>query len=182
MSDKEKEELAKLEFLVIKSRNLLQEQFSSYDMLTNKAGILISISALFTPIAVTIISSSESSIFIRHLSVIPTVSMAISLTYLLIVLTNKKLIGGFNFEQFETQMKRRHIDLLKFEIGANKTSFNKNEVVIERRFNKFKMGIIFIYVSAICIFCLITANTFLHNNVSNEKKIEKIIIEQFNIN
>lgn len=182
MSDKENEELAKLEFLVIKSRNLLQEQFSSYDSITNKAGILISISALLTPIAITFISNSETSIYIKYSTIIPIISMGFALTFLMKVLINKELKKGFDFEQFDSQFKQSHKELLAYEIGANKSSFYSNIVTTKRHNDKFDVGIRLIYFSAIFIFCLIALSMFLSNKISEENKKDTVIIEQLNIN
>jgi hypothetical protein len=46
MSNSENE-IKNLEFLVVKSRELLQEQLKAYENYTSKSGILISVSSLF---------------------------------------------------------------------------------------------------------------------------------------
>lgn len=171
-----------LEFLVVKSRDLLQEQLKSYESANNKAGILISISSLLIPIAVTFISSSDSLIVIKYLTILPTLLMIIALIYLLRVLMPKGLDHGFNFEQFETQLNNNYNDLLLYEIGANRDSYSDNMVIVSRQNKNFKSGIKLIFSSSIIIFVLVTVNLFASKTDSNYKSGKATTIENLNIN
>ena len=182
MNSKETEVLANLKFLVVKSRELLQEQLKSYESANSKAGILISISALLIPIAVTFISNSDSLPIIKYLTILPTALMIIALTYLLNVLMPKGLDHGFNFEQFDKQINNTHKDLILHEIGANRDSYNDNSTIVWRKNRNFKTGIKLIFSSAILIFVLVTVNLFVSNADSKNRIVKEINIEQFDIN
>lgn len=181
MNSKENEILDNIEFLVVKSRGLLQEQLKSYESANNKVGELISISAL-VPIVVTFISNSNSSLIIRYLSILPIVLMVIALIYLLRVLMPKGLDHGFNFEQFDKQIDNTHKDLLLFEIGANRDSFKDNTKIVNNQNKNFKTGIKLIFTSAILFFVLVTVSLFVSNAESKDRIIKVETIEHLDIN
>lgn len=166
MSIEEHEILKNAEFLVSKSRSLLQEQLKSYDGANTKAGVLISISALLIPIAITFISGSETISLIKYLTIIPTTLMITALTYLLRVLMPKGLDHGFNFDQFDENIEKEHKQVLLFEIGANRGSYNDNMPIVQRQNKNFKTGVKLIFSSAVLILLLVTSGLFL----SKEKK------------
>lgn len=160
MNNDEEETLDKLKFLVEKSRSLLQEQLKSYESAIIKAGVLISISALLTPIAITFISSTETLPTIKYLTIIPAFLMIIALIYLLSVLKPKSLDHGFNFEQFENQIENTYKGLLLFEIGANREAYSDNIKIVNRQNRYLKTGIKYIVRSAILIIIIVIANLF----------------------
>ena len=160
MNYNEEETLNKYKFLVEKSRILLQEQLKSYESAIIKAGILISIFGLLTPIAITFISGTEILSIIKCLTIIPAVLMIIALLYLLSVLKPKGLDHGFNFEQFEDQIENTYKCLLLFEIGANRASYSHNIKIVNRQNRDLKSGIKFILSSAILIIIIVTSNLF----------------------
>ena len=187
MSIKEDEILKNTEFLVYKSRDLLQEQLKSYDSANTKAGVLISISALLIPIAITFISSSETINLIKYLTVIPTALMIMALIYLLKVLMPKGLDHGFNFDQFDKNIEKEHKQVLLFEIGANRDSYNDNMPIVQRQNKNFKTGIKLIFTSALLIFLLVTSSLFVSKEETEDKKNEvksttEIISKNQNIN
>lgn len=168
-----------LEFLVIKSRELLQEQLKSYESANNKAGILISISALLIPISVGYISNANTIIFVKFLIIIPITLMIVALIYLLKVLMPKGLDHGFNFEQFDNQVNKSYKELLIYEISANKSSYRDNVDIVIKQNRNFKKGIKLIFSSAILIFTLVTVSLFMSNaenkiNLRKENIIEKV--------
>lgn len=183
MDIKEKEKLDNIEFLVVKSRDLLQEQLKSYESAIYKAGILISISALMIPIAVTFISSSDSLPIIKYVTILPTGLMITALIFLLKVLMPKGLNHGFNFEQFNEQIDNTYKDLLLFEIGANRDSYKDNTDIVNRQNSNFKKGILLIFFSTLIIFILVTVSLFISNSDSKDKiSIQNATIERLNIN
>jgi len=145
-----------LDFLVAKSRELLQEQLKSYESSNSKAGVLISISSLLIPIALSFISSANTLFYIKILTILPTALMILALSFLLKVLMPKGLDNGFNFEQFEKIINGTHNKLLLFEIGANKDSYYQNSPIVKKHNRNFKAGVILISISAIILFILIT--------------------------
>lgn len=183
MDKKDSEKLDNLEFLVVKSRDLLQEQLKSYESANSKAGVLISISALLITIAVTFISSSDSLQIIKFSTIFPTALMVVALVFLLKVLMPKGLDHGFNFEQFDKQINSTHEALLLFEIGANRDSYNDNTDIVRRQNSNFKTGIKLIFSSALLLLVLVMVGLFVSNGDSKVKtNIRKATIEQLNIN
>jgi hypothetical protein len=158
MDNPEIDENKNFDFLVVKSRELLQEQFKSYESANSKAGILISISALLIPIALSFISNSDTPEYVKIFTIIPTTLMILALTYLLKVLLPKDLDVGFNFDQFERLINNPHKDLQLFEIGANRDSFKANKPIVKAQNRNFKTGVKLIFSSAIILLVLITAS------------------------
>ena len=146
-----------LDFLVIKSRNLLQFQNQSYNSAKQKAAVLISISALFIPIAISYFSSATLPL-LQYSTIIPIALMIAALIYLLIVLTSKDINYGMGFDEFDEQLDLDHNTLLINEIGYNKASFNDNIAVIEQKHKHYSTAIRLIVTSTILIFILIFAN------------------------
>lgn len=178
MTDSKNDTTKTLEFLVYKSRDLLQEQLKSYESANSKAGVLISISALLIPIAVTFISSSNTILVIKYLTILPTVLMIFALIFLLKVLMPKGLDHGFNFEQFENQLDVGYENLLLYEIGSNKSSYSGNEPKVNSQNKNFKTGVKLIFSSAILILLLVTSSLFVTNNnsepITKERKTNNI--------
>jgi len=152
--------LKNLEFLVTKSRELRQEQLNSYEGANSKAGILISISSLLIPIALSFISSANTTLYIKILTIFPTALMILALIYLLKVLLPKELDHGFNFDQFEGQIDKPAKDLLLFEIGANRSSYRLNVPIVNAQNKHFKFGVKLIFCSALILFILVTVSLF----------------------
>ena len=180
--DENIDDLENLKFIALKSKDLLQEQLKSYESANTKAGVLISVSSLFIPIAVTLISNSDLLIIFKYLTILPIFLMIVALTFLLRVLTHKKLKHGLKFEAFEDQLKKSHKDLLAYEIGAYTSSYQENDKIVTKQTENYNAGIKLIYLSSILIFTIVTISMFFSNTEIKDKKIDKIIIEQFNIN
>lgn len=178
-------DIKNLEFLVTKSRDLIQEQLKSYESAYNKAGILISISSLLIPIAITFISTSNTVFIIKIFTIIPTALMIIALIYLLKVLKPKGLDHGFNFKQFDKQLDKSYTDLLLYEIGANRDSYDDNTPIVIRQNRNFKTGISLIFISAILLFILVSTSLFVTQkdaNLSKHENIEQLDINNLTIN
>lgn len=148
-----------LDFLVSKSRDLLNEQFKSYDSAINKAGLLISLLSIFIPIAIYLISKDIHPT-VKIFGIIPISFLTISMSLLLKVLLPKKLDTGFNFDQFEQKLNGDCKDLLLYEIGANRSSFKDNQGIVSRQNLYFKLGIIFVYVGTISLMLILVVNLF----------------------
>lgn len=161
-----------LEFLVGKSRDLIKDQINSYENSTSKSGIMISVSALFTPIAISIISNTDSPFLIKFLILIPIILMAIALYYFFLVLKPEGLDHGMNFNKFEDLAIKEYNDLLLYEIGANKDSFNDNDSIVAKQTNNYKNGTRLIFYSSIILFTLVTINMFLDNKAKTNTEIK----------
>ena len=159
MSNSENE-IKNLEFLVVKSRELLQEQLKAYENYTSKSGILISVSSLFIPFAISFTTTNEVENKIKIISIYPVLLMIYSLFILLKVFKPKGLDHGFNFEQFENLISKKHTEVLLFEIGANKSSFRDNNSIVAEQSKNFKKGVKYIMMSSISLILLKIINSF----------------------
>ena len=180
MSNSENE-IKNLEFLVVKSRELLQEQLKAYENYTSKSGILISVSSLFIPFAISFTTTNEVENKIKIISIFPVLLMIYSLFILLKVLKPKGLDHGFNSEQFENLIPKKHTEVLLFEIGANKSSFRDNNSIVAEQSKNFKKGEKYIMISSISLILLTIINSFSTNtelkNINiNNLKISKMMI------
>ncbi len=167
--DKDNNELENMEFLVIKSRDLLQEQLKSYEGVNNKSGLLLSISSLIIPILVGFLSNS--SILVRCFAILPIILIGIALFYLLKIIKPKGLDHGFNFEQFDSQISKSKRDLLLYEIGANKSSFNDNKPILDLKNRNFEKGIKFIFWGTVALLSLVFYS-LLYREKENINKFE----------
>ena len=147
-----------IDFLVTKSRYLLAEQFKTYEGSIFKSGLLISLLAIIFPISM-FLFSKEMNCIIKAFGIIPIVILIIALCFLLIVLLPKALNTGFNFEQFDEKINYEYINLLLYEIGANKSAFKGNKDIVDRQTLFFKLGIIFVAIALIFLMILIFIST-----------------------
>lgn len=174
-------EIKNLEFLVIKSRELLQEQLKAYENYTSKSGILISVSSLFIPFAISFTTTNEIGTKIKIISIFPVLLMIYSLLILLKVLKPKGLDHGFNFEQFEKLIPRKHSEVLLYEIGANKSSFKDNNKIVAKQSENFKKGVRYIMISSISLIILTVINSFSYKTETKNLNINNLKITKMTI-
>lgn len=168
-----------LEFLVPKSRDLLQEQLKSFENCNNKAGVLISISSLFVPISISFLNSNELNNVIKIIALVSVFLSVVAIFFLLRVTIPKGLDHGFNFGQFELKTTSSYRDLLIYEISANKSSYEDNETIVLKQVQNLKHGLKSIFVSV--IFLLIAGIGSFFTQKTNTEKYKKIEIENLSI-
>jgi len=155
--DRNVDELKNLEFLVCKSRELLKEQIASFENTHNKSGVLLSILAIFTPFAVTYVMDADARVIFKILSIIPLLTLFYALFKFLRVLTPKGLDHGFNFTRFEGLIGGSYRDLLLYEIGANRSSFDSNHDVVSAQIDNFKNGVRLVFLGSFLMVILVTS-------------------------
>jgi len=168
-----------LEFLVPKSRDLLQEQLKSFENCNNKAGVLISISSLFVPIAILFINYNELNSIIKIIALFSVSLSIVAIFFLLRVTTPKGLDHGFNFSQFQSKTNGAYLDLLIYEISANKSSYEGNETIVFKQIQNIKHALKSIFMSVIFLLIAGIGSFFTQNNYS--EKYKQIEIENLNI-
>src|SRR5690625_1851422 len=97
-------DIKNLEFLVIKSRDLLQEQLKSFESCNSKAGFLMSISSLFIPISITFLTRHDFDFWAKTICIMSIMVSFTGIFFLLKVTLPKGLDHGFNFNQFENKV------------------------------------------------------------------------------
>lgn len=156
------------EILAQKSRELLNDQLNSIDSNNNKAGTFVSISSLFIPLAFGLFDNFEKNIIWILVFAIPIVLNLFGLYHLIKSLFPKKVYHGVNFNEFDNLITKENInDVYDFEIGANRDSFNDNKKTLRTQNYNLKFGLIFIYVSAICLTLITLINLLITNCKGN---------------
>ncbi|TCK85733.1 hypothetical protein [Albibacterium bauzanense] len=157
------DDIKKLEFLVEKSRALLREQLVSYENCTSKSGIIITVIALFIPLAVTFISSQDPYFILKLATILPIGLAVMALHKLLSVMKPKSLGHGFNFQQFSKNLRSDYSKLLSYEIETNRGTFNLNAPKVKKQIDDFKEGISYIVFSSSLLFLILIINLFFHH-------------------
>lgn len=174
------ESVKNLEFLVVKSRDLLQEQFKSFESCNSKAGFLISISSLFIPISITFLTQNDFDCWAKIICVISIIISFTGICFLLKVTIPKGLDHGFNFNQFENQVKKPFKELLIYEISANKSSYVDNDRIVLKQNNDLKNGLKLIFLS-IFLLMISGVNILTKSNTKGINQIEKLNIKYLKI-
>lgn len=175
------ESIKNLEFLVVKSRDLLQEQLKSFESCNSKAGFLISISSLFIPIAITFLTQNDFDCWAKTICVLSIIVSFIGIFFLLKVTLPKGLDHGFNFNQFEIKVSKSFKELLIYEISANKSSYNDNETIVLQQNTDLKNGLKLIFLS-IFLLMISGANILIKSDKKNITNIETLEINNLKIN
>ncbi|NAY92961.1 hypothetical protein GTQ34_13640 [Muricauda sp. JGD-17] len=153
------------EILAQKSRELLSDQLNSIDANNNKAGIFVSISSLFIPLAFNLLDNFDKNIGWISIFAVPIMLNLIGLYFLVKSLFPKKVFHGMNFSQFDNLINKDDVrDIFDFEIGANRDSFVDNQGTLNKQNNNLKFGLTFIYVSAVCLTLIILIQLLIINN------------------
>ncbi|MEA1785847.1 hypothetical protein U1E44_07075 [Arenibacter sp. GZD96] len=156
------------EILAQKSRELLNDQLNSIDSNNSKAGTFVSISSLFIPLAFGLFDNFEKSTTWIFVFSIPIILNLVGLYFLIKSLFPKKMYHGINFSEFDILINKEDSrDIYDFEIGANRDSFNDNKETLKKQNNNLKYGLIFIFVSAICLTLIFFINVLVINCSSN---------------
>lgn len=157
------EEKDSIEIIGNKSKELLEYQVSAFDSNYGKAGIFISISSLFTPLAFSFYDKFDNNFLTIIIFFIPIILNLIGLYFLVKVLIPKKLNFGIGIQEFDKLLNKNYEDVKLFEIGANRTSFNENKVKLDKQNKYLRWGLILIYISAISLALIFLIQTIILN-------------------
>jgi len=152
-----------LQTLANKSRELLNDQLNSFDSNNGKAGIFISITALFIPIVFSIFEKFANSFYWIILFFIPIILDLIGIYYLIKAMYPKKIFHGINFSEFDNLVNKNIEDVYLFEIGINRDSFNDNSKILAEQNKQLKSGLNYIFLSAIFLTIIFFLNLTINN-------------------
>lgn len=148
-----------IDILTGKSKELLNYQVAAFDSNYSKAGTFISISSLFTPLAFSFFDKFNDNWISIFLFFIPIALNVIGLYYLVRVLIPKKLYYGIGLQEFDRLLNENAENVKLFEIGANRSSFNDNNSILDNQ-NKFlRYGLRMIFASAVSLAIIILIQT-----------------------
>jgi hypothetical protein len=152
------EDLKELEYLAIKSKELLEKQVNSYRQRHNNSGTIITVLALFVPFFLN--GLDNSYLIIKLLSLIPIGFLILAIVFLIQVLSSKPLYQGLNFPLIDLLVNYSYEDILLNEIGANKDSFNDNQIITADSNSKYNKAIKFTQIAIISSSLLLLSNQF----------------------
>jgi hypothetical protein len=159
---KDFDELKDLQFLAEKSYQLLEKQILSYRQKHSNSGIIITILALFIPLFLNGLENSYT--IIKILSVIPIVILICAFVQLIKVLKSTPLDQGFNVNEFDRLVNMDFEEILLYEIGANKSSFNDNQILYVKSSINYNSAVKLTLISIVLSTLLLLTNEFFKPN------------------
>lgn len=151
------------QILALKSRELLNDQINSVDTNNSKAGIFISISSLFIPLAFSLFEKFDISIIWIFIFFVPIILNLIGLYFLVRALFPRKIYHGMNFNEFQSLLEKSEDEIYLFEIGINKDSFNDNKKTINEQNKNLRNGLSIIFLSVSVLTLIIFLNLIITN-------------------
>lgn len=151
------------QILALKSRELLNDQINSVDTNNSKAGIFISISSLFIPLAFSLFEKFDISIIWIFIFFVPIILNLIGLYFLVRALFPRKIYHGMNFNEFQSLLEKSEDEIYLFEIGINKDSFNDNKKTINEQNKNLRNGLSIIFLSVGILTLIIFLNLIITN-------------------
>lgn len=148
-------EIDSIDLVVSKSKELLDYQLTCYDTYFNKAGIFISISSLFIPVAFSLIQNFTANVWWIIVFFIPITVNLVGLYFLIQVVRPKKLNFGIGHHKFEELLEKEAREVKLIEIGANRSSYIHNGPIIQKQSMFLKKGLTFIIGSAFLLSLII---------------------------
>ncbi|MCO5268732.1 MAG: hypothetical protein M9897_07545 [Brumimicrobium sp.] len=135
----EKETIEKLNYLSTKSKELLDRQISTYRTHHFKAGIVISILSIFTPLFIS--NTKVENCILNYLIICSLISVLLSIILMVKILKSEKLDQGFNPNQLDSLVNKDFKDIILFEIGAKRESFVANAKKVSKQNKIFNIGL-----------------------------------------
>jgi len=166
-----------LEFLAEKAKELLDRQIESYRSLHTKAGTIIGISTIFIPVFLYVLDKAPPHI--QLLSTLPLLFFGYTLFIMLRVLWSRPLDQGFKQEKFDELVNEDYEEILLFEIGAKRDSFDDNQIITERQNVRFNRGLLSTMI-AIALSILLLFGNIIINNKNDSYNGEKNQIKNCN--
>lgn len=151
------------EILAHKSRELLSDQINSVDTNNNKAGIFISISSLFIPLAFSLFEKFQLSIEWILIFFIPIILNLIGLFFLVKALFPKFIYNGINVKEFDNLIGKSDDEIYLMEIAANRDSYLDNDLKLKEQNRYLKTGLSLIFISVGVLTLIIFANLIITN-------------------
>lgn len=152
------EELQDLKFLAEKSHQLLDKQITAYRQKHANSGTIITVLALFIPFFLSGLDNSYLSV--KFLALIPIGLLVAAIVLLIQVLRSRPLDQGFHVDKFDELINKSYEDILLYEIGANRSSYNDNQSISKASNDKYNLAIQLTVTSIILSSSLLLTNEF----------------------
>ena len=163
-----------IEYIAIKSKELLLRQINAYHKLSQKSGLIIGIASVFMPLFISIIMNS--SFIFKIFSLIPMGLFFTGILFLLFVIKADALNQGFDETKFEELLNKDLKKVHKEEIAYNKHSIEENDRIFNKKKVLFFKGLVLIIVSIIVSILIMISIVFFDKKqnggimAKNEKK------------
>lgn len=151
-------DLKDLEFLAAKSKEMVEKQIASYRQKHSNAGTIIGVTALFIPFFLNGLENAYK--WVKILSLIPVSLLVYSVILMLGVLRTKLLYQFFSPEKFTELVNKGYEEVLLFEIGANRASFQDNKIIDRNINKKYNIGIKLTTIAIVISAILLLTNKF----------------------
>lgn len=160
----------KLEFLVIKSQELLNKQRDSYKDKRTMAASIIGIIALFIPLFLS--GMNDAFDFIWVIAFVPIGLMCWASYLLLTIMLTQPLDFGFDTHKFQDLVNKEYKEVLVYEMGANISSFKDNSVKTEKQNSKYNLAVRITIIAIFFSIGLLLVNSFCKPEKNDNPKIE----------
>jgi hypothetical protein len=149
-----------LEFLAVKSKELIDKQIASYRQQHTTASSIIAIVALFIPLFLGGLTDSYE--WIQYASVLPVLLFLIATCFLLFhVFLSRSLSQALNFDEFQRLVNANDLEkTLLFEIGANRSSFQDNKSILRSRNRYYNISVNLTILGIVISVVLLMLNKF----------------------
>ena len=160
----------KLEFLVIKSQELLNKQRDSYKDKRTMSASIIGIIALFIPLFLA--GMNDTYIFIWIIAFFPIGLMCWASYLLLTIMLTQPLDLGFDTHKFQDLANMEYKKVLVYEMGANISSYKYNSIKTEKQNTKYNIAVRITIFAMFISLGLLLVNSFYKPENNDKPKIE----------
>lgn len=149
-----------IEYIEGKSKEILKGQIETYRLVHSRAGIVISLLALFISIFLFIIEKTNT--IIQIISIIPILLLIYGICQMLQIMKSVALFRGYNEKKFEEFIGYDIKYLKKYEIAANSLAIQKNDEILQNQSNIYNRGITSIMISFILLIILVVTFIYIY--------------------
>lgn len=154
------EDIRHIEFLAKKSTDFIDKQISAYRQKQSNSGTIMAIISLFIPFFLSGLDEAYSCI--KLLAIVPIALFVWGIFLFIEVLRSRTLDQGFHTDKFqELANLNNYKNVLLYEIGANKSSFDDNQKIVKRANSSFNVGIRVILIAVLVSIILLLTNQFI---------------------
>lgn len=162
------EDLRHFEFLANNSKEIIEKQVDSYRQQHSYAGTIIGFTVLFIPFFLNSLNGSNQ--ILQYISILPIALFIGDILLMLSIFRGKPLDQALSVTKFKELLTKSYLEILLFEIEANKASYLKNNVTTAKANKRYMQGIGSITIAIIISILMLLLSTFL----AIEKKPTKV--------
>jgi len=147
------------EFLALNSKEIIEKQVDSYRQQHSYAGTIIGFTVLFIPFFLNSINGSIE--VLQIISIVPIVLFIGSILLMLSIFRGKPLDQALSVVKYKELLTKSYMEILLFEIEANKASYTKNNAVTNKGNKRYMQGVGLTTIAIFMSITLLMISTFL---------------------